>query len=75
MRREKNWVRQFDIDDPQLPPAIKEGAFTSGGYPYERRLDRETYEQELTRLQIELVKLLALATENRIARGGPVRGP
>ena len=36
MRREKNWVRQFDIDDPQLPPAIKEGAFTSGGYPYEK---------------------------------------
>ena len=58
MSRKQNQVT-FDIDDPQLPPAIKDAALQSGGYPYDKKLDRETYEDELTRLQIELVKLLA----------------
>ena len=59
MSRKKNRMSRFDIDDPHLPPAIKEAALTSGGYPYDKKLDRETYEDELTRLQVELVKLLA----------------
>ena len=59
MSRKKNRTSRFDIDDPHLPPAIKEAALASGGYPYDKKLDRETYEDELTRLQIELVKLLA----------------
>ena len=59
MSRKSNRMSQFDIDDPHLPPAIKEVALESGGYPYDKKLDDETYENELTRLQIELVKLLA----------------
>jgi polyphosphate kinase len=59
MSRKNNSVTRFDIDDPHLPPAIKEAALRSGGYPYDKKLDRETYEEELTLLQIELVKLLA----------------
>jgi polyphosphate kinase len=59
MSRKKNQVNGFDIDDPHLPPAIKDAALQSGGYPYDKKLDRETYEDELTRLQIELVKLLS----------------
>ena len=52
-------LNHFDIDDPKLPPEIKKAALGSGGYPYSEKLDREVYQQELTKLQIELVKLLA----------------
>ena len=59
MARKASPFSSFDIDDPQLPPDIKKAALESDGYPYSERLDRETYEKELTALQIELVKLLA----------------
>lgn len=49
--------KSFDIDDPKLPKAIDEGAFTSAGYPYEKKLKREEFEGELRVLQIELLKL------------------
>ncbi|MBX9589799.1 MAG: polyphosphate kinase 2 [Hyphomonadaceae bacterium] len=49
--------RSFDIDDPVLPKAIDEAALGSGGFPYDKKLDRDTYETELRNLQIELVKL------------------
>jgi polyphosphate kinase 2 len=55
----------FDIDDPELPKAVDEAALTSGGFPYDRKLDKDTYETELTSLQIELVKLQA----SLLARG------
>jgi len=55
----KQLRQSFDIDDPKLPPEIKKAALTSGGYPYSERLDGDTYERELTLLQIELVKLLS----------------
>jgi polyphosphate kinase len=47
----------FDLDDPVLPKAIDEAALTSGGFPYDKKLDKDTYETELRQLQIELVKL------------------
>jgi polyphosphate kinase 2 len=59
MSRKKNGVKSFDIDDPHLPPAIKEAALGSGGYPYDTKLDDDEYEVDLTKLQIELVKVLA----------------
>ena len=49
----------FDIDARELPKDIKEAAFGSGGFPYETRLDKDIYEAELPRLQIELLKLQA----------------
>jgi polyphosphate kinase len=49
----------FDLDDPELPEAIDEAALTSGGFLYDKKLDRDTYETELRNLQIELVKLQA----------------
>ena len=49
----------FDLDDPELPKAVDEAALTSGGFPYDKKLDRDTYETELRNLQIELVKLQA----------------
>jgi polyphosphate kinase 2 len=47
----------FDIDDPVLPPWIKESALSSGGFPYSKKKDEEEYLKELEKLQIELVKL------------------
>jgi polyphosphate kinase 2 len=47
----------FDLDDPKLPKAIEERALGSGGYPYDKKMKREDFEEELGRLQIELVKL------------------
>ena len=39
--------RDFDLDDPQLPDWIGDGAFSSGAYPYKKRLKRKDYEREL----------------------------
>ena len=58
-------LQSFDIDDPELPKAVDEAALTSGGFPYDRKLDKDTYETELMNLQIELVKLQA----SLLARG------
>lgn len=49
--------QKFDIDDPHLPRWIKTRALSSGGYPYDERLDGDTYLRELRKLQLELVKL------------------
>ena len=38
---------EFDIDNAELPKSIKKAAMRSGGYPYEDKLDDETYEAEL----------------------------
>ena len=60
--------REFDIEDPKLPDWIDKNALTSGGYPYDKKLDRNDYEETLETLQIELVKLQAWlqATGNRV---------
>jgi polyphosphate kinase len=47
----------FNLDDPNLPKVIDEGALTSGGFPYAEKLKRKIYEEELVALQIELAKL------------------
>ena len=50
-------LKHFDIDNPELPQAIDDAALTSGGYPYETRLKRKHFDQELGRLQSQLLKL------------------
>ncbi|MBS0240861.1 MAG: polyphosphate kinase 2 [Proteobacteria bacterium] len=52
-------IGNFDLDDPKLPEEIAEGALPSGGYPYDKKLKRDPFEEELHALQIELVKLQA----------------
>ena len=47
----------FDIEDPVLPKAIKDGAMQSADYPYRKKLKRSLYEGQLGDLQRELVKL------------------
>lgn len=46
---------EFDIDNPDLPKAIDEGALCSGGYPYEDKLDRDEYDTQMYKLQKQLV--------------------
>ena len=48
---------RFDLEDPILPQWIEEQALASGGYPYDDTIKDKLYEEELTLLQIELVKL------------------
>jgi polyphosphate kinase len=47
----------FSLDDPKLPKEIEDAAMRSGGYPYDKRMKREEYEDRLLALQIELMKL------------------
>jgi polyphosphate kinase len=56
----------FDIDDPKLPEWIEKGALTSDNFPYDRRLKRKDYEDELVSLQIELAKLQVHALKTGI---------
>ena len=49
----------FDIENPELPKAIKKNAMGSGGFPYEDKLDWEVYESEMLELQKQLVRLQA----------------
>ncbi len=55
--RKKADTLPFDLDNPKLPKAIEEKALSSGGYPYDKKMKREAFEEELAALQIELVKL------------------
>jgi polyphosphate kinase 2 len=49
----------FDIENPELPKAIKKHAMESGGYPYEDKLDGELYDTHMLALQKQLVLLQA----------------
>jgi polyphosphate kinase 2 len=54
-------VAGFELDNPVLPPEIDARALKSGGtpYPYDKKLKREPYEEQLQQLQLELIKLQA----------------
>jgi polyphosphate kinase 2 len=45
----------FDINNPELPKAIKKAAFKSGGYPYDDKLDKNEYDTQIYALQKQLV--------------------
>ena len=51
--------RVFDIDNPVLPDWVDKKTVASGGFPYDKKLDEDEYDETLERLQIELVKLQA----------------
>ena len=55
----------FDLDNPDLPKAIKKHAMASGDYPYEDKLDSDSYEEQMYALQKQLVLLQA-----HLAKGG-----
>lgn len=51
--------REFDIEAPTLPDWIEDRKLTAGGYPYDKRMKGEEYDERLEKLQIELVKAQA----------------
>jgi polyphosphate kinase 2 len=58
-------IHKFDIDNPDLPKAIRKAARPSGGYPYADKLGREDYERELLDAHLELALL-----QEHVARSG-----
>ncbi len=63
-----NSYTAFDIEEPKLPGKLKDRALSSGNFPYDDRLKRKAFENELEDLQLELVKLQShiLATGERV---------
>lgn len=53
----------FDLENPELPVQIGKDAFRSGSYPYDEKMGRKAYENDLHLLQIELLKLQSWARE------------
>lgn len=49
----------FSIDKEKLPASIEDNAMRSGGYPYDKRMKRDAFDETLEKLQIELCKLHA----------------
>ena len=49
----------FDIEDPKLPDWVDNNKLISGGYPYDKKMKSDEYDETLERLQIELVKAQA----------------
>jgi polyphosphate kinase 2 len=45
----------FDINEPELPKAIKKAALGSGGFPYAEKLDDADYDTDMYALQKQLV--------------------
>ena len=52
-------IEDFDIEDPDLPKAIKKRTLSSGGFPYEEKLDDEAYEEQMQTAQVQLARLQA----------------
>ncbi|MER8821440.1 polyphosphate kinase 2 [Mesorhizobium sp. M0991] len=51
--------REFDIEAPTLPHWVEDRKLTAGGYPYDKKMKSEEYDERLEKLQIELVKAQA----------------
>ena len=47
----------YDLDNPELPKAIKKKALQSGGYPYDKKLDDADYERQMQSVQVQLASL------------------
>jgi polyphosphate kinase 2 len=58
-------TRRFDIDDPDLPDWVDDNVLTAGDYPYDERMDRDAYNDQLRALQEQLVLL-----QSHVAQSG-----
>ena len=50
-------TRTLDIDEPELPDWVAEREFSADGYPYDGKMKRSRYEEDLEQLQMELVRM------------------
>ena len=48
---------RFDLDNPALPKGMEEASLMSGGYPYDKKMKRGEFEDELNKLHIQLACL------------------
>lgn len=55
--RSSTLPKGYSLDPPKLPEEIDDAAMRSGGYPYDKRMKLEEFEEQLVALQIELMKL------------------
>ncbi|MGX7876666.1 polyphosphate kinase 2 [Mesorhizobium sp. ORM6] len=51
--------REFDIENPELPDWVEDNKLTADGYPYDKKMKSEEYDETLGKLQTELVKAQA----------------
>jgi polyphosphate kinase 2 len=57
-------AEKFDIESLELLPEVARSAFSSGGYPYAKKLKTRKYLKQLRELQIELIKVQSWAQES-----------
>ena len=50
-------ITGFDLDDPVLPRAIGKKALTSGGFPYDEKMDGKDYDAQMLAVQQQLALL------------------
>ena len=50
-------ISGFDLDDPVLPRAIKKKALSSGGFPYDDKLEGDVYDAQMLAAQRQLALL------------------
>ncbi|RUV36420.1 polyphosphate kinase 2 [Mesorhizobium sp. M7A.F.Ca.MR.148.00.0.0] len=51
--------REFDIENPVLPDWVEDNKLIAGGYPYDKKMKSDEYDEMLEKLKIELVKAQA----------------
>lgn len=56
-------LENFDLEDPTFPPELEKVALQSGGYAYDKKLKRKVYEDDLIKLQLEMLKLQTYVAE------------
>lgn len=50
-------LERFELENPELHSSIADAAMQSGHYPYDEKLKRRLYEEQLFALQVELTKV------------------
>ena len=60
---------KFDLENPKLPKWVKKRALTSGGFPYEEKIDDDQYAALLAAAggQASYMSLMPLANSARLA--------
>lgn len=58
-------IANFDLEAKELPKEIKKASLSSGGFPYDEKMDRDAYDERLEKLQIELLKVQSWVKESK----------
>jgi polyphosphate kinase len=58
-------IANFNLEAKDLPKDIKKASLSSGGFPYDEKMDRDAYNERLEKLQIELLKVQSWVKEGK----------